>query len=56
MDKAIDIYINFTENAFEFLLKSAMGIAKNTHEEVGIKKSMNVSQTFPCMSDYEGIK
>ena len=43
VDKAVDIYINFTENAFDFLLKSALGIAKNTHEECGIKKSINVS-------------
>jgi hypothetical protein len=43
MDKAIDIYINFTENAFEFLIRSCLGIAKNTHEECGIKKSLNVS-------------
>ena len=55
-DKAVDIYINFTENAFEFLLKSALGIAKNTHEECGIKKSINVSQTVATMSDYDQIK
>lgn len=43
VDKAVDIYINFTENAFEFLLKSALGISKNTHDDTGIKKSINVS-------------
>ncbi len=56
IDKAVDIYINFTENAFDFLIKSSLGIAKNTHEEIGIKKSINVSQTFPIMSDYDQIK
>ena len=43
MDKRIDIYVNFTENAFDFLVKSALGISKNTHEDNGIKKSLNVS-------------
>ena len=43
IDKAVDIYINFTENAFDFLIKSALGIAKNVHDDVGIKKSINVS-------------
>ena len=56
VDKDIDIYINFSENAFDFLLKSAMGLSKNTHEDIGIKKSINVSQTVPVMSEYEPIK
>jgi hypothetical protein len=43
IEKAVDIYINFTENAFDFLIKSALGISKNTHDETGIKKSINVS-------------
>ena len=51
IDKAMDIYINFTENAFDFLIKSALGIAKNTHDEAGLKKSLNVSQTFPTITD-----
>jgi hypothetical protein len=33
MDKAIGIYINFTENAFDFLMKASLGIAKNVHED-----------------------
>lgn len=33
MDKTTDIYINFTENAFDFLVKSSMGIAKILHED-----------------------
>lgn len=43
LEKAMDIYINFTENAFDFLIKSALGIAKNIHDETGLKKSLNVS-------------
>ena len=31
--KAADIFINLTENAFEFLVKAAMGIARCTHED-----------------------
>lgn len=56
VDKAIEIYINFTENAFDFLVKSAIGIAKNLHDEVGIKKSINVSETFPIISEYDLVK
>ncbi|CDW79370.1 dna polymerase iv kappa [Stylonychia lemnae] len=56
MTKSIDIYINFTENAFDFLVKSAMGIARNTHDETGLKKSLNVSQTFQVLSEYNQIK
>eukprot|EP00347_Sterkiella_histriomuscorum_P000041 403377409 len=56
IDKAVDIYINFTENAFDFLVKSAIGIARNTHEEAGIKKSLNISQTFQVLSEFIQIK
>lgn len=31
--KATEIFINFTENAFDFLIRASYGIAKNTHEE-----------------------
>lgn len=48
--KALDISINFTNNAFDFLLRSSIGIAKNVHEEQGIKKSINCSETFPLIS------
>lgn len=33
VDKAAEIFINFTENAFEFLMKSALGIGKVEHED-----------------------
>jgi len=45
LDKAVDIAINFTPNAFDFLVRSSLGIAKNVHEDAGIKKSINVSET-----------
>lgn len=46
-EKAMDISINFTNNAFDFLVRSSFGIAKNFHEDTGIKKSINVSETVP---------
>ena len=33
-----------------------MGIAKNVHEDQGVKKSLNVSETIPVTSNYEEIK
>lgn len=32
INKAADIYVNFTEKAFDFLIRSALGLGKNTHE------------------------
>ena len=37
IEKAMDISINFTNNAFDFLIRSSLGIAKNVHEDLGIK-------------------
>ena len=54
--KATEIFINFTENAFDFLIRASFGIAKNTHEEQGVKKSLNVSETIPITTCYETIK
>ena len=53
VERAIDIAINFTDNAFDFLIRSSLGVAKNIHEEIGLKKSLNCSETFPLISDYE---
>ena len=50
MKHAMDISINFTNNAFDFLIRSSQGIAKNVHEDLGIKKSINCSETFPSIS------
>ena len=54
--KATEIFINFTENAFDFLIRASFGIAQNTHEEQGVKKSLNVSETIPITSSYDVIK
>jgi DNA polymerase kappa len=33
LNRAAAIYINFTERAFDFLIKSALGIGKSTHDK-----------------------
>jgi DNA polymerase kappa len=53
LDHAVDIAVNFTPNAFDFLVRSALGIAKNKHEDLGIKKSINVSETLPLISEFK---
>ena len=53
---ATSIYINCTVNAFDFMIRACMGIAKNIHEEQGVKKSLNISETIPVTSNYEEIK
>jgi len=32
-EKAAEVYVTFTEYAFEFMIKSALGIGKCVHEE-----------------------
>jgi DNA polymerase kappa len=51
-DRAMDISINFTNNAFDFLVRSSFGIAKNYHEDMGIKKSINCSETVNLISEW----
>lgn len=46
LDKATEIYINFTEKAFDFLVRSALGVGGNQHERQDIKKSMSVCYSF----------
>ena len=53
---ATSIYIYFTVNAFDFMIRACMGIAKNIHEEQGVKKILNISETIPVTSNYEEIK
>lgn len=53
---ATHIYINFTVNAFDFMIRACLGIAKNVHEDQGVKKSLNVSETIPVTSNYTDIK
>ena len=33
-----------------------MGIARNIHEDAGVKKSLNVSETIPVTSSYDEIR
>jgi hypothetical protein len=33
LSKAVELYLNFTETNFEFLVKAAMGISKCMHDE-----------------------
>ena len=47
----MDIQINFTANAFDFLVRGSFGIAKNYHEDIGIKKSLNVSETMGILTE-----
>jgi len=56
IEKASQIYLNFTENAFDFLMRAALGIALNTHGDTGIKKSLNIAETFAVNGDYEFMK
>ena len=53
---AAHIYINFTVNAFDFMIRACLGIAKNIHEDQGVKKSLNISETIPVTSNYAEIK
>ena len=55
LEHAIEININFTENAFDFLMRSSMGIARNYHEEMGIKKSVNASETFAVLTSHDDL-
>ena len=46
---ATEIYVAFSELSFLFLLRSALGVARNFHKEDdddGIQKSISVSKTF----------
>lgn len=32
IERATEVYVTFTEHAYEFLIKSALGIARTMHE------------------------
>ncbi len=56
LEKAADIYINFTENAFEFLVKASMGISRCNHEDdAGLlaKRSISFCKSFRAISRYD---
>lgn len=45
--KATLIYVNFTERAFDFLVRSALGLGRTTHDKADqIKKSISVCYSF----------
>ena len=56
IEKATEVYVTFTEYAFEFLIKCALGISRCIHEAeaMGIEqqKSMGVSATFKPIHRY----
>jgi nucleotidyltransferase/DNA polymerase involved in DNA repair len=57
IDRAAAIFINFTERAFDFLVKSALGLGKNFHEKSDqIKKSLSVCLSFKPIQDPAEIK
>jgi len=56
IEKAAEVYVTFTEYAFEFLTKSALGISRCVHETDSsvseVQKSMGVSATFKPIHRY----
>ena len=57
IEKATEVYVTFTEYAFEFLIKSALGISRCIHEHnnqgvAELQKSMGVSATFKPIHRY----
>ena len=57
LNKAAEIYINFTEKAFDFLARSALGLGKNVHEKFDqIKKSLSVCFSFKPMTNQDEIR
>jgi len=56
IEKATEVYVTFTEWAYEFLVKSALGIARVMHEvdDKGVvgQRSMGVSATFKPIYRY----
>jgi DNA polymerase kappa len=55
VEKATEVYVTFTEWAFQFLVKSALGIGKVMHEKddgVVAQRSMGVSCTFKPIHRY----
>ena len=52
LNRAAANYVNFTERAFDFLAKSALGIGKNIHDKSDqIKKSLSVCLSFKPLQD-----
>lgn len=45
LQKCTEVFVNYSANAFEFLMKAGMGIYRNVHEH-NVQKSLGVSQSF----------
>lgn len=57
LNRATAIYINFTERAFDFLTRSALGLGKNTHDKADkIKKSLSVCLSFQPVTCREEVQ
>ena len=56
IEKALEIYLGYSDNAFEFFIKSALGIARCYHELPEDRKSVSVSETFQAMHKIEDIQ
>jgi DNA polymerase kappa len=57
IDRAAAIYINFTERAFDFLVRSALGLGKSVHEKPDqIKKSLSVCLSFKPLVNADEIQ
>lgn len=58
LSKSAEIFVCFTEKAFDFLVKSALGVGKNQHDKLDqIKKSMSVCYSFkPCAGEEIQVK
>jgi len=59
LDKAVEIFICFSERTSHFLFRAALGISRNFHEEEdedACQKSISVSSTFRPLSTLEQFK
>jgi len=59
LEKAVEIYICFSERLTHFLFRAALGISRNFHEEDdedACQKSISVSSTFKPLSTLEQFK
>lgn len=50
LQKPVDIYLSFTSNTFEYLLRSALGLSRCYHELSADKKIITVSRSFKLLT------
>lgn len=50
IDKCTEVFVNYSCNAFEFLMKAGMGIYRTVHE-YNIQKSLGVSSSFAPITE-----